>query len=181
MTDQLLPITVEMIVAIVEAAAAIAMVHPEYAPDRTHRAADTGSDGSADHLANRSGDTAAFRRPLLRAADDALGMADMGDRQQGEGHGRSRQMEFDRQSGGQCRCHDPGLHLNSLAPGRNGRASVTPMRLNGCVYQMNQVETPSVVIPGRIEDANRNLEIPGLVRSLSSGGAKRRPVGTIPE
>ena len=29
--------------------------------------------------------------------------------------------------------------------------------------------------------ASENLEIPGLVRSLSSGGAKRRPVGTIPE
>jgi 4-amino-4-deoxy-L-arabinose transferase-like glycosyltransferase len=34
---------------------------------------------------------------------------------------------------------------------------------------------------GAREARTRNLEIPGLVRSLSSGGAKRRPVGTIPE
>jgi 4-amino-4-deoxy-L-arabinose transferase-like glycosyltransferase len=37
------------------------------------------------------------------------------------------------------------------------------------------------VIPGRVEDANPELEIPGLVRSLSTGGAKRRPGGTSPE
>jgi hypothetical protein len=31
------------------------------------------------------------------------------------------------------------------------------------------------------EAQTRNLEIPGSARSLSSGGAKRRPVGAAPE
>ena len=55
----------------------------EHAIDRAHRAADTRADRSADDGADRTGVTTALTRAFLRAADDALRMSEMRDRQQG--------------------------------------------------------------------------------------------------
>ena len=93
MTASNLPIAVEMIVAVVKAAAAIAapIGNAEHAIHRADRAADTGSDRAADHTAYRTGGPVTFVGAFLRAAHDALGMPDMGDREQREGDGRDRQ------------------------------------------------------------------------------------------
>src|ERR1700730_4533373 len=80
--NDILPIAVEMVVAVVIAAAAIAAIaDPEHASDRAHGAADTGADCAADHTADRPGDPVAFPRALLGAAHDALGMPEPGKRQ----------------------------------------------------------------------------------------------------
>src|SRR6478736_6261942 len=115
-----LPDTVETMIAIVVAAAAVAappaaIRNPEHALDRPHRAADAGT----NRAANRAGDPVAFIGPLLRAAHDTLGMTDMGDREQCQHDCRSRKMEFCRQAGGRRRCPDLCLHLEFLLLGRD--------------------------------------------------------------
>jgi hypothetical protein len=129
-----LPIAVEVIVAIVIAAAAIATIrNPEHALDGAHRAADAGADRAAHHAAHRAGDPVAFPGALLGAAHDALRMPDLGDSEQCENDGRNCKIELHGQTGWQRRCR--GLHLNSFwRPQQAGRAreSVTPMRPKGC-------------------------------------------------
>jgi hypothetical protein len=110
---------VEVTVAIVEAAAAIAapvaaIRNPEHALDGTHRAADAGPYRAANHATHWAGDPVAFRGTLLRATHDALRMAKMGDCNQCENECRCRELE----SGRQRRCPDLRLHLISLIIGR---------------------------------------------------------------
>src|SRR5665213_3103581 len=103
-----------MIVAVVEPAAVTAIAaigNAEHAVHGAHRTADTGADRAANHSADWTGGTAAFIRALLRAANDALGMPDVRNREQGESKGCARKMEFCGRAGGERRCHD--LHLNS--------------------------------------------------------------------
>jgi len=83
------------VVAIVIAAAAIAAtIDPEHTSHRAHRAADTGSDRAADHATHRTGNPVTFTGAFLGAAHDALRIAGMGNRQQGENDRRHRKMEF---------------------------------------------------------------------------------------
>src|SRR6266702_4011455 len=111
-------------IAVVIAAAAVAappaaIRNPEHALDRAHCAADAGADRATNHTAHRAGDPASFVGTLLRPAHDALGMTDMGDREQCEHDCRSRKMEFYRQSGAQRRCSELCLHLEFLLLGRD--------------------------------------------------------------
>ena len=80
------PIAVEVAVAIVVAAAAIVtpIGNAEHALDRAHRTANAGTDRAANHPADWTGNPAAFIRTLLRAADNALTVRGMRDREQGE-------------------------------------------------------------------------------------------------
>src|ERR1700694_1154631 len=113
------PIAVKMIVPIVIAAAAIATIpDPEHAFDRSHRAADTGTDCAANHTTDGAGNPVTLAGAFLRAAHDALRMPELGNREQRENECRSRK-EFYRHSGRQARCHGPGLHVNSLVLGRD--------------------------------------------------------------
>jgi hypothetical protein len=109
-----------MIVAIVKAAAAIAAIHTEYASHGAHRATDAGSHRAANDLTYRTGNPAAFAGAFFRAPYQALGMADVRDREQGKRHRRRRKMKFEGHAGRQRRCPDPGLHLNSLMLGHYG-------------------------------------------------------------
>src|SRR5450631_2414498 len=116
MTVEGLPIAVKTIVAIVITAAAVAaIVDPEHTLDGPHRAADAGADRAADHATDGTGNPVAFPGALLRPADDALGMAGMGNCEQGENE-RRRRKEFCRQTGRQRRGLDLDhrFHLNSL-------------------------------------------------------------------
>ena len=84
--------------AIVVAPAAIAapvsaIGDSEHALDRAHGAADAGPNRTTDHAAHRAGDPVTFIRAFLRAANDGLGMSDMGKRQQGEHDGGHRERE----------------------------------------------------------------------------------------
>src|SRR2546421_1802960 len=108
-----------MAVAVVVAAAAIASLrNPEHTPDRAHGAADAGSDRPTNYATDRAGDPVTLVRAFLRAAHDALGVADMRDRQQREDEGRSREPKPDLQSRGQRRRLNLGfVHLNSLKIG----------------------------------------------------------------
>jgi hypothetical protein len=105
---------VKSIIPVVKTAAAIAVIHPEYASDGTHRAADAGSDRAANHTADGPGNPVTFAGAFLRTPHEALGVADMGDREQGKGHCSSCKMKFEGHAGRQCRYPDPGLHLNSF-------------------------------------------------------------------
>jgi hypothetical protein len=114
--------------------------NPEHALDGSHCATDAGPDRAANHTADRAANPVAFRRALLRAAHDALRMPDMGDCEQGESACRGRKMKLYRPTGGQCRCSDPRLHLNSfcsVAIAPTGRTSVTPVRLKSCAPVVN--------------------------------------------
>src|ERR1700722_14243907 len=81
-----LPIAVETIVASVEAAAAImtAVGNTEHAVHGAHRAADTSADCAANHAADRTGNPVTLVGSLLGAANDALRMPELGDREQDE-------------------------------------------------------------------------------------------------
>jgi hypothetical protein len=61
------------------AAAPAAIGNPEHTFDRTDGSADAGADRAADNAAHRTGGPVAFIGTFLGAADDALGMAGMGD------------------------------------------------------------------------------------------------------
>ncbi len=79
-------------VAIVKAAAAIAAIgNPEYAVHRAHRAANTGADRATNQPAHRTGRPVAFISALLRTAHNALGVTDMGRREQCERECRPRE------------------------------------------------------------------------------------------
>jgi len=73
-----------MAVAIVIATAAVAVPviamigNPEHAIDRADRTADACTDRAANHRPNRTRRAAALARTLLRAADDALRVTEMG-------------------------------------------------------------------------------------------------------
>ena len=69
-----------------------AVRNSENAVDRADRAADTRADRAADQSPHRSGRTAALSRAFLRAADDALCVPEMGDRQQCESKRRGRKI-----------------------------------------------------------------------------------------
>jgi hypothetical protein len=84
-----------MVVAVVIAAAAITAIgDPEHTLDGAHRPADTGADRSANHTAHRAGNPVTFPGALLRAAHDALGMPELGDRQQRQNDRRRRQQFY---------------------------------------------------------------------------------------
>src|ERR1700688_3145039 len=105
MTVDQLAIAVEMVVAVVIAAATIAspiaaIGNSEHALDGPHRAADAGANRAADHPTHGAGNPVAFVRVLLRAAHDALRMPDMGNREQSEYQRRSRKMKLYGQTGG---------------------------------------------------------------------------------
>jgi hypothetical protein len=51
----------------------------------------------------------------------------------------------------------------------------------GCLKSLKRRSNADAVIPGRAPAQTRNLEIPGSMRSLSSGRALRGPVGIAPE
>ena len=79
-----LPIAVESIVAIVEAAASLVPAmrpNAEHAIHRAYRATDTRAYRTADDGADRAGRTAALARALLGTADDALSVPGMRNRQ----------------------------------------------------------------------------------------------------
>ncbi len=80
-----------MIVAIVEAAAAIAAIrNSEYAIHGAHRTPNAGTDRSANKPAHRTGGPVALVRALLRAAHNTLRMPELGDRQQCKSQRRTR-------------------------------------------------------------------------------------------
>jgi hypothetical protein len=88
-----LPITVESIVAIVEAAAStVPAMRPnaEHAIHRAYRATDACAYRTADDSTDRASRAAALARALLSAADDALRVPDMRDRQQSQSNCRRR-------------------------------------------------------------------------------------------
>ena len=85
----------ETILTVVKTAAAAVPVMPrqsEHAVDRAHRAANTRADCSAHHSADRTGVATALTRAFLRAADDALRMSEVRDRQQAERDRRRREV-----------------------------------------------------------------------------------------
>ena len=87
MTTWLSPITVESIVAIIEAAASVTPMVPGNSEDPVHSAdcaTDASPDGSAHNRADRSGRAPALTGTFLRAADDALRMSEVGYGQQGQ-------------------------------------------------------------------------------------------------
>jgi len=109
-------ITVEAIVAVVEAAAAVppvAMRNSEYAVHSADRAADTGADRAAHDSTDRTRRAATFAGPFLRAADNPLRMAEMGYSKQGEDNSRRGKLNFRGRVDGQRRCPDLRLHLNA--------------------------------------------------------------------
>ena len=101
----------EMAVAIIAAAAvatAVAAIRDtEHALDRAHSAADAGTDGSADHAAYRTGGPITLIGALMRPADDALGMAGLGDSRQRQCEGGGRKQEPRGEAG-----WDDGRRLN---------------------------------------------------------------------
>jgi hypothetical protein len=68
-------------VAIAVAVTPAAMRNAEHALDRAHGAANTGPDRATYDPANRTRDAIALLGAFLRSAHDALGVADMGNRQ----------------------------------------------------------------------------------------------------
>src|SRR3978361_544319 len=88
-----LAIAMKSVVPVIKAAAAAtaAVGNSEYASHRAHRAADAGTNRAADQTAHRPGNPVAFARAILRAANDALGISGVGDCEQSQSHGRSRQ------------------------------------------------------------------------------------------
>jgi hypothetical protein len=106
---------VEAIVTIVKPATVTAIAaigNTEHAINGTHGAADTGADRAANHAADRTGGPVTLIGSLLRAADDALGMGELGDREQRQSDGRNGKTEPDGQTGGQARSLDLRIHLN---------------------------------------------------------------------
>ena len=127
----------ETIAAVIIAAAAMAaVVDPEHALDGAHGAADTGADRATHHAADRAGDPVAFPGALLRAAHDALGIAELRHREQREDDRRRRQNEFGRQAGRQRGSADLSSSSEFLDAGHDGsigRECVTPVRPKGCL------------------------------------------------
>src|SRR5581483_8863574 len=93
-----LPITVEMIVAVVVAAAASSVGNAEHAINGADSAANTCPDDLSDHAAYGSGHTVTFVSTLLRAAHDSLGASDLGKRQQGESERCARKTKLRRRT-----------------------------------------------------------------------------------
>ena len=89
------------------------MRNSEYAIHRADRTADTGADRAAHHGADRTRRAAAFAGAFLRAADDALRMAEMGYGKQGQDKSRGGKLNFKGRVDRQRRCPDLHLHLNS--------------------------------------------------------------------
>ena len=76
------------------------MRHAENALDRADSPADTCSDRAAHHAADRPGYPVALGRPLLRASDDALGVAGVRQRDQRQCRRGHRQGQRDTLVGG---------------------------------------------------------------------------------
>lgn len=80
----------EAVIAVVIAVAAVTVVtmrNAEHTLDRTNGAADTGTDDATDRTAHGAGNPVALVRAFLGAADDALGVAGLRQRQQREQDG----------------------------------------------------------------------------------------------
>ncbi len=89
-----LPVAVEAIIAVIEAAAAIMtpVRNAENAIDGADRTSDTRSDSAANDAADRSGNPVTFGSSILGSANDALGMSELRDRQPCEYQSRDRQL-----------------------------------------------------------------------------------------
>src|ERR1700688_805278 len=104
-----------MAVAIVITAAAVAMTivamigNAEHAVDGTDCAADACTDCAADHRTDRTRRAAALARTFLRAADDALRVPEMGDREPRQRGGGCSTVTPRPRAGRQRCCLDAGL------------------------------------------------------------------------
>ena len=127
------------IIAAAAVAAAIAAIRDaEHALDRAHGATDAGADGAANHAAHRAGDPVPLISALMGSADDALGMAGVGNSGQRQCEASGRKQEPRGEAG-----WDAGreLHLGVVQLGAikrdavasPGRDCETPMPPNGCV------------------------------------------------
>jgi hypothetical protein len=107
---------VAIIIAVAAMAAPPAMVgDPEHALDRAHGTADAGTNGAADHPADRAGNPVAFCGALVRTTHDALGVADTGRSDQRQDEGGGRKQEPQRKAGSKrCRLNLGFVHLDSL-------------------------------------------------------------------
>ncbi|MBR0992729.1 hypothetical protein JQ580_18605 [Bradyrhizobium japonicum] len=119
-----LPITMEAVVAVVIAAAAMTVVtvgNAEDAFDSTNGAAHACTDDASDRATNGPGNPVALVRAFLGAPDDSLGVAGLRQRQQREQDGGGCERQADGQTGRRRRGGDTGfVHLRSQ--GLNGGA-----------------------------------------------------------
>jgi hypothetical protein len=106
----------KMIVAVIEAAAAMAPVpmrNSERTVDRADCAADPRANRTAHDGTDGSGRAAALVGTFPCTADHALGVADMRDGKQCQHESRSGKLDPEGRVNPQARCPDPGLHLKS--------------------------------------------------------------------
>jgi hypothetical protein len=95
-------IAVEAIVTIVEAAASVTPMvprNPEHTVHGTDCATHTSADGTTHDRADWSGRASSLTGAFLRAADNALCMSEMRNRQQGESKRSGCQMKLRREMG----------------------------------------------------------------------------------
>jgi hypothetical protein len=104
----------EVIVAVTVAAAVMPVGNPERAID----GADSGSNRAAHDGTDRSGGAFALARAALFAADQALRMPEMGDREQRQNDCRACQAKLCGRTGRHCRCPDLRIHVKSWLLGR---------------------------------------------------------------
>jgi hypothetical protein len=97
-----IPITVNPPIPIVIAVAVMMPVRLEHALDCAHGTADAGANRASDHPADGACDPVAFGRALLGAADDALGVADMGHGDERQRQGEKRNMNGSSQPAGRA-------------------------------------------------------------------------------
>jgi hypothetical protein len=134
-----LPIAVEMIVAVVKAAAGLPIGNTEHAIHSADCAANTCPDCLANHAADWASHPVTFVSTLLRAAHDALRVPDLRNRQQSESERRARKIELRRLADRRGRRLDlVHNHLGSRCSARwpMGRASITPVQLKGSTLAM---------------------------------------------
>jgi hypothetical protein len=86
--------------------------------ERAVDGADGGSNRAAHDSTDRPRGTIAFARALLGAADQALGVPEMGDREQCQNDRRACQAQLGGRTGRHGRRPDLRIHLNSWLLGR---------------------------------------------------------------
>jgi hypothetical protein len=107
----------EVTITVMKAMAVMPIAMPgdtEHAVNRTDGSADSRSDRTAHHGANRAGRAAALSRTLLGTADDALGAPDRRGRSQSQGKRRSSKIKPLGEAGRQRQCPDIRFHFNFL-------------------------------------------------------------------
>src|ERR1700757_2536982 len=88
----------ETIVTVVKATAALPVGNPEYAVHGADCSTNACTDCFANDTADRARHPVTFVSTLLSAAHDALGVPDLGNRQQGKSEGRARQVKLRRRA-----------------------------------------------------------------------------------